>query len=185
EVFIAPPEPAVLTDEDSGDDDKGGDFNNLSRRQLLADADVRAVCERDTDETCVYPKSSDSRTWIVGDFKPHDRQFPMLDYSEFQNKCVTDFFEIQMDMVVQERYGKIDCLETVLLHKKNLLKKDRGYYESTISKADGVLIAKWLDNSVVCIATNAFGIEPVTKTHNGESTLSIVVRICFFLAVMG
>ncbi|KAF2880204.1 hypothetical protein ILUMI_25970 [Ignelater luminosus] len=43
QIFIAPLEPAVLTDEDSGNDDEGGGFNNLSRRQLLADADVRTV----------------------------------------------------------------------------------------------------------------------------------------------
>ncbi|KAF2887516.1 hypothetical protein ILUMI_18656 [Ignelater luminosus] len=62
ETLIASPEPAVLTNEDSRDDDEGGDFINLSRRQLLADAVVRTVYERDTDETCIYPKSSDSRT---------------------------------------------------------------------------------------------------------------------------
>ncbi|KAF2905387.1 hypothetical protein ILUMI_00789 [Ignelater luminosus] len=95
EIFIAPPEPAVLTDEDTGDDDEGGDFNNLSRRQLLADADVRTVYERDTDE--IYPKSSDSRTWIVGDFEPHGRQLTTVDYLEFHYKCVTDFFEMFFD----------------------------------------------------------------------------------------
>ncbi|KAF2887411.1 hypothetical protein ILUMI_18762 [Ignelater luminosus] len=94
EIFIAPPKPAVLTDEDSGDDNAGRDFN---RRQLLADADVRTVYEKDTDETCIYPKSSESRTWIVGDFEQHGRQFPMVDYLEFQNKCVTDFFKMFFD----------------------------------------------------------------------------------------
>ncbi|KAF2881045.1 hypothetical protein ILUMI_25133 [Ignelater luminosus] len=28
EIFIAPPKPAVLADEDSKNDDEGGDFNN-------------------------------------------------------------------------------------------------------------------------------------------------------------
>ncbi|KAF2888257.1 hypothetical protein ILUMI_17916 [Ignelater luminosus] len=96
EIFIAPSEPAVLTNEDSGYDE-GGDFNELGRRQLLADADVRTVYERDTDEICIYPKSSDFRKWIVGDFEAHGRQFPMVNYSEFQNKCVTDFFQMFFD----------------------------------------------------------------------------------------
>ncbi|KAJ8970795.1 hypothetical protein NQ314_001025, partial [Rhamnusium bicolor] len=42
-VYIAPPDPGILTDEDSGDEDEGGDFDHLSKRQLLADAEVRTA----------------------------------------------------------------------------------------------------------------------------------------------
>jgi len=36
-----------------------------------------------------------------------------------------------------------------LLGKKVLQKKERGYFENIISRTDGVLVAKWVDNSVV------------------------------------
>ncbi|KAK4879867.1 hypothetical protein RN001_008013 [Aquatica leii] len=41
DLFIAPPEPSLVSDEDSGDEDSGGDFNNFNRNQLLADAKLR------------------------------------------------------------------------------------------------------------------------------------------------
>ncbi|KAJ8927752.1 hypothetical protein NQ314_019756 [Rhamnusium bicolor] len=50
-----------------------------------------------------------------------------------------------------------------LLGKKELQKKDRGYFENTISKTDAVVVAKWVDNSVVSIATNKYGVNPVTN----------------------
>jgi hypothetical protein len=40
-IFIAPPESAVLTDEDSGDEESGGLVDNLSGKQLLAAAEIR------------------------------------------------------------------------------------------------------------------------------------------------
>ncbi|XP_031350462.1 piggyBac transposable element-derived protein 3-like [Photinus pyralis] len=40
DVFISPPDPSVLTDEDSGDEDEGGSFDNFCARQLDAEAEV-------------------------------------------------------------------------------------------------------------------------------------------------
>lgn len=37
-VYITPPDPNILTDEDSGDEVEDVNVDNLSRRQLLADA---------------------------------------------------------------------------------------------------------------------------------------------------
>ncbi|KAG5887689.1 hypothetical protein JTB14_015592 [Gonioctena quinquepunctata] len=42
-VYIAPPNPATLADGDFGDEDEGGNVDNLSRRQLLADTEVRTA----------------------------------------------------------------------------------------------------------------------------------------------
>ncbi|KAF5273477.1 hypothetical protein FQA39_LY07494 [Lamprigera yunnana] len=41
DLFIAPPEPSLVSDEDSGDEDSGGDFNNFNGNQLLANAELR------------------------------------------------------------------------------------------------------------------------------------------------
>lgn len=43
EIYIAPPDPAVLTDEDSGGDEEDGQNvlpDRLNSHQLLADAEV-------------------------------------------------------------------------------------------------------------------------------------------------
>lgn len=40
-IFIEPPEPHVLTDEDSGNEDEGAHTSNLSARQLTAGAELR------------------------------------------------------------------------------------------------------------------------------------------------
>lgn len=38
DIFICPPNDVSCSDEDSGDDDSGGSYNNLSGQQLQADA---------------------------------------------------------------------------------------------------------------------------------------------------
>ena len=52
-----------------------------------------------------------------------------------------------------------DCI----LSEKRTLGKGyaRGHHESVISRDDGILVAKWVDNGVVAIASNCHGTEPV------------------------
>ncbi|KAG5882395.1 hypothetical protein JTB14_020535 [Gonioctena quinquepunctata] len=42
-IHVEPSEATVLTDEDSGDEDSGDTINNLSGRQLRAQAEVRFI----------------------------------------------------------------------------------------------------------------------------------------------
>ncbi|CAH1973947.1 unnamed protein product [Acanthoscelides obtectus] len=340
-IYIAPPEPAVLTDEDCGDEDEVGDLDHLSKRQLLAEAEVRfaggvtledthpehtdsngngsSSKEGSTPADMVYPQTSDTREWISGDFTYNKRPFPEAHYSPFKNKSVVHIFEMFIDndvilFLVQETnkytlfknlpdprvsqeemkcfigillisgyndlpkedlsfresmvkyYGKhsckqfssgkpirfrykVWCLNTtmgylvdfeiyqgksvtpdsviernfgkaaaplvkmleglpdniksfpisfyfdnlftsfsllsylclkgyggtgtmrdnripkgcLLLDKKHLQKREKGYFENVISRTDGVLVAKWVDNSVVSIATNKYGVTPATN----------------------
>lgn len=101
EIFIAPPDPAILTDEDSGDEDEGGDFDNLSKRQLLADAELKTVSGRVIGSTAAehesYLKVSEHRDWVSGDFTHNDRYFPESDYAQFANKSIVDLFEMFID----------------------------------------------------------------------------------------
>lgn len=127
-IFIAPPDPAILTDEDSGDEDGVGDYDNLSKRQLLADAEIRTLSgnvigERmeeitslgthsNTGETAAeestffkkyeLPKLSDPKEWVSGDFATNKRSFPEGDYSQFENKTVIDLFEMFIDTEIIE-----------------------------------------------------------------------------------
>ncbi|XP_023312625.1 piggyBac transposable element-derived protein 3-like [Anoplophora glabripennis] len=120
---------ASVVERDSGDEDEGGNEDNLSRRQLLADAELRTARgitleeEIFMDETqsqeseeelfedgaplindinvspahIAYPKVSDPRDWISGDFTYNEKSFPEADYSSFQNKSIVDFFEMFLD----------------------------------------------------------------------------------------
>ena len=47
DIYIGPPDSAILTDEDSGDEEEGGAPDNLSGNQLLAEADLRITDGRE------------------------------------------------------------------------------------------------------------------------------------------
>jgi DNA excision repair protein ERCC-6 len=59
DIFISPPTDPTCSDEDSGDEDTGGSYNNLTSKQLLAEADVsvrkpegRHHLEDDNEDNC-------------------------------------------------------------------------------------------------------------------------------------
>jgi DNA excision repair protein ERCC-6 len=54
DIFVEPPEQNYLTDEDSADEDCGGNLENLSKRQLLASVDLRFHNEEDEEETYLH-----------------------------------------------------------------------------------------------------------------------------------
>lgn len=65
-IYIAPPEPSALTDEDSGDEDEGGTFDNLSGRQLMAQAEIKLSNNKIVTKTSdFYKKSTPSNTSCV------------------------------------------------------------------------------------------------------------------------
>lgn len=49
-IYIEPPKPGVLTDEDSGEEDEGGLADNLSANQLRASAELRTVYPNNDDK---------------------------------------------------------------------------------------------------------------------------------------
>jgi hypothetical protein len=50
-----------------------------------------------------------------------------------------------------------------LVPKKQLAKQPRGTYCKSLEKTSGILFARWMDNSVVTMASTCFGVAPVTK----------------------
>jgi len=59
QIFIEPPEAAILTDEDSADEDNGGLIDNLSDRQLRAGAQV-VFADRSRDDVTDEQSSEQS-----------------------------------------------------------------------------------------------------------------------------
>jgi len=48
---------------------------------------------------------------------------------------------------------------------KNSMSKERGEYKSTISREDGLIVVRWVDNSVVSMSSNCHGTEPVSTVR--------------------
>lgn len=98
-IFIEPPEPGTLTDEDSADEDLGGTPDHLSRNQLLSSAEIRFATSVDTQEEPALPqKHSGQRTWIEGEFTTSlCDSFPKPNYSEIFNMTPVEVFELFMD----------------------------------------------------------------------------------------
>lgn len=90
EVFLSPPEAAVITDEDSGDEvECGGD--NLNGRQLLSEAEV--VRTHRMEEEFDW-KENKERTWIKGQFQTTvEDDFP-VHVHDFTNKSSSDIFKL-------------------------------------------------------------------------------------------
>lgn len=45
------------------------------------------------------------------------------------------------------------------------MSKKRGEYKSTISREDGLIVVRWVDNSVVSMSSNIHGTEPVSTVR--------------------
>lgn len=61
--------------------------------------------------------------------------------------------------------------------KKELMKKDRGFMTSKISKDDGIFLVKWKDNAVVSMASTSYGIEPISNVSRYSQTLKRSVQV--------
>lgn len=121
-IYIYPPEPNVLTDEDSADDDDGGLVDNVSKRQLLANAefhfandnltaddnnnDREEAALEDIEEISMLEKNKflmnligtkyNNRTWIDGDLI-QTSTFPNNNMEDYKNFFPSKLFELFFD----------------------------------------------------------------------------------------
>lgn len=68
-----------------------------------------------------------------------------------------------------------------LPNKKTLAKKPRGHFESIKIKDTDIRLTKWVDNSVVCVASSCFGAQPVStasRYSRDEHKKVNVIRPC-------
>ncbi|KAG5881095.1 hypothetical protein JTB14_011432 [Gonioctena quinquepunctata] len=97
-INVEPPEATVLTDEDSGDEDSGGTIDNLSRRQLRAQAEVRFVNKENmtaepdlptssklASTSSHHPSSKKKYGWISGDPQTQTRYFFEPDFKQYMD----------------------------------------------------------------------------------------------------
>lgn len=93
-VFIAPPDPAVQSDEDSGDEDTGGTADNLNARQLQADAEIRYNDIRDEAVNFEAIPTGQRRTWYPGSFESNLPTFPEHSYDRYKDFTTVELFEL-------------------------------------------------------------------------------------------
>ncbi|XP_046674878.1 piggyBac transposable element-derived protein 2-like [Homalodisca vitripennis] len=104
DIFIAPPENDILTDEDSGPEDEGGTINNLNGGQLSAPAEIRVrrLCNL-VESSCTELQDKKHRTWIDGDMEAQKTlAFQAYNYSKFSSLSPVELFELFINNSVIE-----------------------------------------------------------------------------------
>ncbi|KAK9712115.1 Transposase IS4 [Popillia japonica] len=64
-----------------------------------------------------------------------------------------------------------------LTNKKAIEKRPRGTYESTLDKANGIILVRWVDNGVVTTASTCFGTQPLGLTMEWSQRLPRVLEL--------
>lgn len=97
-LFIAPPDPVLLSDEDSGDEDTGGTTDNLNARQLTAQAEIRYNDDRDDRVEFEAIPTKTPRTWYSGHFEGNLDRFPdNFNYNKYKDFSLVELFELFID----------------------------------------------------------------------------------------
>lgn len=91
-AFIAPPDSAVQSDEDSGDEDGGGLADNLNARQLQAEAEIRYNDDRENPVNFEAIPTNKRRTWYSGSFKACRPVFPNTSYDKYTDFSLIELF---------------------------------------------------------------------------------------------
>ncbi|XP_037503431.1 uncharacterized protein LOC119378336, partial [Rhipicephalus sanguineus] len=191
-IYIEPPEATIYSDEDSADEDSGGLIDNLSSRHLRAGAetvlaDGRRIggCDSDEDEgedeQQVYQgKQKDTATSTQYEKVVGKAAAPLL---EMADELPVDVRHLPFHFYFDNLFTSLHLLRH--LKEKNyeatgtvrqnrvpkecpiarpdfIKRKTRGYEEHALSD-DGIIILRWMDNSVVTIASTVHGVEPMSS----------------------
>ncbi|GLV61248.1 hypothetical protein CBL_21075, partial [Carabus blaptoides fortunei] len=182
DVFITPPDDGAGSEEDSGDEDDIGDINNLSGRQLRAQATAKLSFKNDltnigedSDEECDIPISelrnelllmSSKRNWPKTNLQPN---FPPFVKPKIQQTIPSDpvaCFELFFD-VEKLGYGYTGTTMANRIEKcpitsvKIMEKRDRGVYDFCTDTNTGITVTAWNDNRVVRTVSSCNSVEPI------------------------
>lgn len=64
-----------------------------------------------------------------------------------------------------------------LIDKKAMAKQPRGYFASTISKDDGIIVVRWMDNAVVTVVSTSYGVQPITSVKRYSQTMKKIINV--------
>ena len=80
-----------------------------------------------------------------------------------------DNFFCTLDLIIYLKQHKVDSMGTLrrnrikncpLEDEKTLQKQGRGSYDFRMDTTSGLIVVRWVDNKVVCLASSFCGIEP-------------------------
>ncbi|KAH6929130.1 hypothetical protein HPB50_023840 [Hyalomma asiaticum] len=161
-IYIEPPEATIYSDEDSADEDSGGLIDNLSSRQL------RPGKQKDTATSTqyekVFGKAAALLLEMVDELPFEVRHLPFHFY--FDNL----FTSLHLLRHLKEKnYEATGTLRQNRVPKECpiawpdfIKRKTRGYEEHALS-GDGIIIVRWMDNSVVTVGSTMHGVEPMSS----------------------
>ncbi|KAH7972000.1 hypothetical protein HPB52_004988 [Rhipicephalus sanguineus] len=170
-IYIEPPEAAIYSDEDSADEDSGGLIDNLSSRQLreVYQGEQKDIATSTQYET-VFGKAAAPPLEMVDELPVEVRRLPFHFSSGnvFTNlhllRHLKDKNYEATGTVRQNRVPK----ECPIARPDFIKRKTRGYEEHALSD-DGIIIVRWMDNSVVTIASTVYDIEPMSSADRWSS----------------
>jgi len=151
DIYIAPPDPGVLTDEDSDDEDNAGCIDNLSRNQLLAEAELKSPRFRisELQESFIGQKK---RKWIIDDLeaRKNDSSFKKFTTTTYTSLNPVEIFGLFFDeeiiqlildesnrYLLQNNFGHKTVekhevyafIEILLISEYNILPRQTNYWE--------------------------------------------------------
>ena len=65
----------------------------------------------------------------------------------------------------------------LLTSKKDMSKKKRGSHESLLCREEGIMVARWLDNSVVTVASTGHGVFPLSNVQRFSQAEKKIVTV--------
>ena len=104
-IYIAPPQVNIDSDKDSADEDEGGLIDDLTRRQLRADAKIALrngdrISNEDELRGAHQPPSTPlhaNDNWTQDDLVPQDHIFPEANFQQYRDLSPVQFFELFID----------------------------------------------------------------------------------------
>lgn len=61
------------------------------------------------------------------------------------------------------RENRLKDLE--MINCKDMKKSNRGYFESCVDEQSNLIVTRWMDNSVVTVISNSFGVNPINRVR--------------------
>lgn len=122
---------------------------------------------QDVEIEKIFGKAASPLIKMINSFHPSIKSLPFKFYFDnfFTNFDLLNFLRERgyggTGTIRENRIPK-DC---PLQNTKSLKKNARGSFYHQISKEDAVLVCKWVDNSVVCVASNCHGVNPISEVR--------------------
>ncbi|KAG5864564.1 hypothetical protein JTB14_028222 [Gonioctena quinquepunctata] len=180
DIYIEPPEPAELTDEDSADEDGGGLVDNLSANQLQAAAEISIYQQDNTDDNEIISEALE---------EPEKEPQPV---NSVEKNYYSNISWINGDIVCNEKHFFFRIPRGCPLPRKQTLQKQpREEYATAMDMTYGTILIRWNDNSIVTLASTEYGANPsnhvkrFSQAEKSNIQIEVPLAIAKYNSLMG